>query len=279
MATLRRVAGLESMSPSTPTGLLTTVADKDATPAPGVLRPEAAAVNTSTGAKDHARAANESGVKGHSAGSNMHSADVGEGDRPRGKEPEVGCDGRHGIVDVVGGNRGDGRDTSMLDAPTLDNENADSRVGGHSPPDTAVSHGTEAQQSVVAHDLSRGGVAPGLLSLAEVVTTKLVHGTGAGGGGTGASLALPATRARTTGIMTVAGRVRREEVRRRAELYKVSPMAAEWGALSLATLLEHGLLEKRGRIGSISSEATASAVLKQTLEVWYSRGDWSSFKQ
>lgn len=273
MTTLRRVAGLEYISPSIPVGLLTTVADKDGTPAPGVLRPEAEAVTTSTGVRGNARAANETGGKGHSAGSNIPSADIGEGDCPRGNEPEVGCDGTHGIVDVVGGNRGDGRDTSMLDAPTLNNENADSRVGGQPHPDTAVSHGAEAKQTVVAQDLSPGGVAPGLLSLAEVVTTKLIPGSGAGGRGTGASFAVPATRSRATGIMTVAGRVRREEVRRRAELYKVFPMAAEWGALSLATLLNHGLLEKRGEIGSISTEATASAVLKQTLEVWYSRGD------
>lgn len=44
-------------------------------------------------------------------------------------------------------------------------------------------------------------------------------------------------------------------------------MAAEWGGLSLATLLEHGLLERRKKIGLISAEATASAVLRKTLEV------------
>lgn len=44
-------------------------------------------------------------------------------------------------------------------------------------------------------------------------------------------------------------------------------MAAEWGGLSLATLLGHGLLERRKEIGSISAEATASAVLRKTLEV------------
>lgn len=44
-------------------------------------------------------------------------------------------------------------------------------------------------------------------------------------------------------------------------------MAAEWGGLSLAALLNHGLLETRREIGSISAEATASAVLRKTLEV------------
>lgn len=44
-------------------------------------------------------------------------------------------------------------------------------------------------------------------------------------------------------------------------------MAAEWGGLSLATLLNHGLLDKIKMIGSISAEATASAVLRKTLEV------------
>lgn len=48
---------------------------------------------------------------------------------------------------------------------------------------------------------------------------------------------------------------------------QVFPMAAEWGGLSLATLLDHGLLEKRTEIGFISAEATASAVLQKTLEV------------
>lgn len=47
-------------------------------------------------------------------------------------------------------------------------------------------------------------------------------------------------------------------------------MAAEWGGLSLATLLNHGLLEKIKMIGSISAEATASAVLRKTLEVGFS---------
>lgn len=46
-------------------------------------------------------------------------------------------------------------------------------------------------------------------------------------------------------------------------------MAAEWGALSLETLLNHGLLERRREIGSISAEATASAVLRKTLEVGF----------
>lgn len=44
-------------------------------------------------------------------------------------------------------------------------------------------------------------------------------------------------------------------------------MAAEWGGLTLAALLNHGLLEKRREIGFISAEATASAVLGNTLEV------------
>lgn len=44
-------------------------------------------------------------------------------------------------------------------------------------------------------------------------------------------------------------------------------MAAEWGGVSLALLLDHGLLERRKEIGSISAEATASAVLRNTLEV------------
>lgn len=44
-------------------------------------------------------------------------------------------------------------------------------------------------------------------------------------------------------------------------------MAAEWGGISLAKLLDHGLLDRRKEIGSISAEATASAVLRKTLEV------------
>lgn len=44
-------------------------------------------------------------------------------------------------------------------------------------------------------------------------------------------------------------------------------MAAEWGGLSLAMLLDHGLLASRKEIGAISAEATASAVLRKTLEV------------
>lgn len=44
-------------------------------------------------------------------------------------------------------------------------------------------------------------------------------------------------------------------------------MAAEWGGISLTVLLDHGLLERRKEIGSISAEATASAVLRKTLEV------------
>ncbi|CAM9401133.1 unnamed protein product [Ectocarpus fasciculatus] len=67
-------------------------------------------------------------------------------------------------------------------------------------------------------------------------------------------------------VSSVAGRERRGEARRRAEIYEVFPMAAEWGGVSLATLLNHGLLEKIKMIGSISAEATASAVLRKTLE-------------
>ncbi|CAM9191667.1 unnamed protein product [Ectocarpus sp. 4 AP-2014] len=67
-------------------------------------------------------------------------------------------------------------------------------------------------------------------------------------------------------VSSVAGRERREDARRRAEVYEVFPMAAGWGGLSLSTLLDHGLLEKIKVIGSISAEATASAVLRKTLE-------------
>ncbi|CAM9120215.1 unnamed protein product, partial [Ectocarpus sp. 13 AM-2016] len=67
-------------------------------------------------------------------------------------------------------------------------------------------------------------------------------------------------------VSSVAGRERRGDARRRAEVYEVFPMAAEWGGLSLATLLSHGLLENIKVIGSISAEATASAVLRKTLE-------------
>ncbi|CAB1111071.1 unnamed protein product [Ectocarpus sp. CCAP 1310/34] len=45
-------------------------------------------------------------------------------------------------------------------------------------------------------------------------------------------------------VSSAAGRERRGDARRRAEVYEVFPMAAEWGGLSLATLLNHGLLEK-----------------------------------
>eukprot|EP00903_Cladosiphon_okamuranus_P016193 g14943.t2 len=75
-------------------------------------------------------------------------------------------------------------------------------------------------------------------------------------------------------VSSVAGRGRREEARRRAELYEVFPMAAEWGGVSLAMLLDHGLLERRKKIGSISAEATATAVLRNTLEEL--RGVWET---
>lgn len=52
-----------------------------------------------------------------------------------------------------------------------------------------------------------------------------------------------------------------------ANYEQVFPMAAEWGGLTLSTLLSHGLLENRKEIGSISAEATASAVLRKTLDV------------
>ncbi|CAM9710944.1 unnamed protein product [Scytosiphon promiscuus] len=75
-------------------------------------------------------------------------------------------------------------------------------------------------------------------------------------------------------LSSAAGRGRREEARRRAELYEVFPMAAEWGGVLLATLLSHGLLDKTKTIGSISAEATASAVLQKTLDEL--EGVWES---
>lgn len=96
-----------------------------------------------------------------------------------------------------------------------------------------------------------------LLSLASAVltSTRLAN---AGGG---------ETRIKATETTAAADRTRREEARRSAELYKAFPMAGAWGGLSLAVLLKNGLLDKRGEIGSISAEATASAVLSKTLKV------------
>ncbi len=56
-------------------------------------------------------------------------------------------------------------------------------------------------------------------------------------------------------------------------------MAAEWGGLSIGTLLRHGLLDKRREIGSISVEATASAVLRRALEVEFENELFSQLKQ
>lgn len=72
---------------------------------------------------------------------------------------------------------------------------------------------------------------------------------------------------KTPKTINVTGKARREEARRRLELYQVFPMAAEWGGLSLTTLLKHGLLEKRAEITAISAEAAAGALLQQTLQV------------
>ncbi|CAM9103796.1 unnamed protein product, partial [Discosporangium mesarthrocarpum] len=76
-------------------------------------------------------------------------------------------------------------------------------------------------------------------------------------------------------------RKKREEHTRFMELNKISPMAAAWGGLEISLLMDHGLLTKRHEIDIISAEATASAVLKQTLEelkaVWEGvpmRFDW-----
>lgn len=68
-------------------------------------------------------------------------------------------------------------------------------------------------------------------------------------------------------MMSSVGRLRRERARQRAEIHGVFPMAAEWGGLTLAALLKHGLLERKSKICAISEEATASAVLRKTLEV------------
>ena len=76
----------------------------------------------------------------------------------------------------------------------------------------------------------------------------------------------------SAGTMSAVGRARREQARQRAEIYRAFPMAAEWGGLTLSTLLNQGLLDRRRKICAISAEATASATLRKTLEV---RSDYS----
>lgn len=68
-------------------------------------------------------------------------------------------------------------------------------------------------------------------------------------------------------MMSSVGHARRERARQCAEIHEVFPMAAEWGGLTLAVLLKRGLLERKSKICAISEEATASAVLRKTLEV------------
>lgn len=68
-------------------------------------------------------------------------------------------------------------------------------------------------------------------------------------------------------MMSSVGHTRREQAGQDAKFHEAFPMAAGWGALTLAALLERGLLKRKSKICAISEEATASAVLRKTLEV------------
>lgn len=140
---------------------------------------------------------------------------------------------------------------------------------------------TDISRTVIEHtsDIAAATVAPkspkfagDLLSMITRSSTKSnadeVRVPGDDGGGRGSKVPK---------IINVASRARREEARRRLELYEVFPMAAEWGGLTLATLLNHGLLERRETISAISAEATASALLRQTLEVTLVLCLWNCF--
>lgn len=255
MPELRRAAGLEALIPETSR---VTESQKDGISSAAV---ECLAAKGTAAARGETDAQEQETRKDHGAAAEPRdtcprNADASgdRGDSPDGSEVARGA-GENAATD--GKRRA--KQTEGLAFVQWDDENASNATG------EAV--GASDGQSLSPHDASQtaqtalGESSPASTILALAAEALTTSNTGGGGSNR--------ARVKSAGITTVLGRARREEERRRAELFQVFPLAAEWGGLSIATLLDHGLLERRGRIASISGEATASAVLRKTLEVHF----------
>lgn len=185
---------------------------------------------------------------------------VDDGDRTRTRRGSSSEAFRGDTENGVGGQSGGGGDCSNTATATVENVPAGDQHDGDSTPtaheettpDGALTLVISSQEAVKTDDEEVGTISNAKKSGGGLPNAFGVAGLKKGG---------------KSNMASVAARARREEERQRAELYETFPMAAEWGGLTLATLLENGLLDKRGKIGVISAEATASAVLRNTLEV------------
>lgn len=246
MSTLRRAAGLESSPTITATKGKTEREDGESPPQSSM---------TGEGVVTHGGDNEQHSQEASNKGSNLEHDDNSSGHiKTQRDEDETKDQGKSGLI------------SDKVVETTRSQEGT-----GKAPATNHHVQSTDISSSVTQHtmDIAATTSAPrstkfggGLLSMIARTSTK---GNTDGGRMPGDDGQVRGSK--VSKIFTVAGRTRREEVRRRMELHEVFPMAAEWGGLTLATLLNHGVLEKRENIKAISAEATASALLRQTLEV------------